>query len=128
VQQMDHGEHTERRVSSTYIDVLQERHPTCSPHRKVAPDYDYKTDNSNSGAHYLKPNWSVRDHYQGTIPGKARNSFLPDQKEPVNSMLHQDRMIHIRRKRTPLQVPWTVHDIGNLVALNDFVGDTNKRC
>jgi hypothetical protein len=43
-------------------------------------------------------------------------------------MLHQDRMTHTRRKRRPPQVPWTVHDVGNLVAPCDFVGDTNKRC
>jgi hypothetical protein len=39
MEQIDHGEHTYRWVSSIYIDVLQERHPACSPHRKVAPDY-----------------------------------------------------------------------------------------
>jgi hypothetical protein len=116
MQHMDPGEHTDRRVSSTYIDVVQERHPKCSPHRKVAHDYDYKTDNSNSGAHYLEPNWSFGDHYEGTIPGKERNSFLPDQDEPVNSMLYQDRMTHIRRKWRLPQVPWTFHDVEDLVA------------
>jgi hypothetical protein len=64
MEQIDHGENmTYRGVSSTYIDVLQEIHPTCSPHRKVAPNYYYKTDNSNSGAHNLEPNRSVGDHY-----------------------------------------------------------------
>jgi hypothetical protein len=36
---IDHEEHTYRGVSLTSIDVLQERHPPCSPLRKVAPDY-----------------------------------------------------------------------------------------
>jgi hypothetical protein len=104
MEQIDHGEHTYRGVSSTSIDVLQERHPTCSPHRKVAPDYYYKTDNSNSGAHNLEPNRSVGDLYHGKIPGKECNNVLPDQKEPVNSTLHQDTMTHIRRKWRPPQV------------------------
>jgi hypothetical protein len=83
MQQMDQGEYTDRRVSSTYIDVLQERHPACSPHWKVAPDYDYKADNSNSGAHYLEHNWSVGDHYQGTIPGKKGIAFFQIRKNQL---------------------------------------------
>jgi hypothetical protein len=37
-------------------------------------------------------------------------------------------MNHKKRKwRTP-QVPWTVHDVSNLVAFCDFVGDSSMRC
>jgi hypothetical protein len=92
MQQIDHGEHRYRRVSSTYKVVLRESNPTCLPHKKWAPDCDYKVDNSNAGDHDLELNWSIGEHYHGSIPVEERNSFLPDQKDPVNSMRHQDIM------------------------------------
>jgi hypothetical protein len=106
---MDHGEHTDRRVSSTYIDVSQERHPTCSPigrwpltmiTRQITP--------------IQVECWQP---LPGTLSGEERNSVIPDQGEPANSMLYQDRMTHIKRKWRTLHVPWTVHDVDDLVSL-----------
>jgi hypothetical protein len=87
MQQIDHGEHRYRRVSTTYKDVLLESNPTCLPHKKWDPDCDYKADNSNAGDNDLELNWSIGDDYHGSIPVEERNNFLPDQKDPVKSML-----------------------------------------
>jgi hypothetical protein len=54
MQQIDHGEHRYRRVSSTYNDLLWESNPTCLPNKEWVPDCDC-TDNSNAGDHDLEP-------------------------------------------------------------------------
>jgi hypothetical protein len=41
--------------------------------------------------------------------------------------LRQDRTTHMSNKRKPLQVRWTVHDVGEVVALFDFVGCTTTK-
>jgi hypothetical protein len=60
---------------------------------------------------------------------EERNIFLPEQKQkgPLNSKLLQDRVTHMNSKWKPLQVPWTVHDVGDLVDPFEYVGcDTKK--
>jgi hypothetical protein len=57
----------------------------CLHNNKWASDCDY-ADNSNAGDHDLKPKY-----YYGSIPVEEKNTFLPDQKDPVNSMLAESR-------------------------------------
>jgi hypothetical protein len=76
MQQIDHGEHMYGKDSSTYIDVLPESNPTCSPHRKMAPSCDCKKAHYNVGTHDPKPNWSVCKPYHGTIPTEETSTIL----------------------------------------------------
>jgi hypothetical protein len=105
----------------TYQFDLETTKSICSAHNKEVADVE----NGNSFDilnHIDNINQFVSKHSGGTLPEEEHNKFIRGQKEPLIA-----EWSHTSWNPKPMDAPWTLHDVGDLVGPIDSVGGAHQK-